>query len=97
MHLPVKNPHQALSDCWLAALNEPDIFTARSTGRILRDHQARDAVHVISCQVMRGTKGEGPIPISGFAMRPPLTHMALSPKEIGADPGGTPRTFWLPV
>ena len=27
----------------------------------------------------------------------PLTHIALSPKEIGAEPGGTPRTFWLPV
>ena len=26
-----------------------------------------------------------------------LTHIALSPKEIGAEPGGTPSTFWLPV
>ena len=25
------------------------------------------------------------------------TYTALSEKEIGANPGGTPKTFWLPV
>ena len=26
-----------------------------------------------------------------------FTYTALSEKEIGANPGGTPKTFWLPV